>query len=256
MQWVKLNGCRRKEAFMPINHNEHSGQPQSSDLDIIKRLALAVTLTAEYKDESPSEHLVRVGIYSGVMAQKLGLPEEEAMRIRNGAILHDVGKIGIPDTVLLKQGILTDEEFEIMKSHTTIGARILKNQKCPLLNTAQEIALTHHEKFDGTGYPQQLAGHAIPISGRIVGLADTFDVLTSKRPYKSAYPIEIAFGMIEQESGSRLDPELVDIFLKNRREIAVIHHQYTRNHPVAIHEFIRSGLTEQIQFVSEIMRII
>jgi putative two-component system response regulator len=129
--------------------------------------------------------------------------------------MHDVGKIGIPDNILLKPAKLTDEEHEIMKTHTTIGAKILANSKAKVIRLAQIIAISHHEKWNGKGYTQGHSGEKIPLVGRIVALADAFDAMTSKRPYKDPYPVEVAFDIIKKERGQHFDPEAVDAFLKN-----------------------------------------
>jgi putative two-component system response regulator len=134
--------------------------------------------------------------------------------IRRAAPLHDIGKIGIPDAILLKAGKLEPAEIEIMKTHTLIGARILSGSDHALLTMAESIALTHHERWDGAGYPYQLAGHAIPFEGRVVALADTFDALTHERPYKAASTLEEALAEIRRESGKQFDPELVSAFLR------------------------------------------
>ena len=187
-------------------------------LDTIHRLVLA----AEYKDENTGDHIRRMSRYSALIAEKLGLPAKEIQNILYAAPMHDVGKIGIPDTILLKPGKLTDEEFDIMKTHTTIGAKILAGSKAEILQIAGEIALSHHEKWNGKGYPQGLAGDSIPLAARIVGLADVFDALTSRRPYKDPFPAEVAFDIIKKERGEHFDPGIVDVFLENTHNILKI----------------------------------
>jgi len=187
-------------------------------LDTIHRLVLA----AEFKDEDTGDHIIRISRYSVLIAKKLGLPEERIENIRYASPMHDIGKIGIPDSILLKKGRLTEQEFEIMKNHTKIGARILAGAKAPVLRLAQEIALTHHEKWDGTGYPAGLYKEKIPISGRIVGLADAFDALTSRRPYKNPYPMDIALKIIRKDRGTHFDPTVVDAFLDCIDEVKAI----------------------------------
>lgn len=187
-------------------------------LDTIHRLVLA----AEYKDEDTGEHIVRMSRYCALIAEKLGLPAKEVQNISYAAPMHDVGKIGIPDNILMKTGKLTDEEFEVIKTHSTIGAKILANSKAEILKVAEQIAFSHHEKWNGKGYPQGLSGDNIPLAGRIVGLADTFDALTSKRPYKEPYPVEVAIDIIRKERGQHFDPDLVDVFLENIDEILKI----------------------------------
>ena len=191
---------------------------QEAYLDTIYRLALA----AEYRDEDTGNHIVRMSRYSALIAEKLGLPAKEVQNIRYAAPMHDVGKIGIPDNILLKPGKLTDEEFDIIKTHSAIGAKILANSKAEILKVAEQIALSHHEKWNGKGYPQGLFRDNIPLTGRIVSLADAFDALTSKRPYKDPFPVEVACDIIKQERGQHFDPDIVDIFLENIDEILKI----------------------------------
>lgn len=187
-------------------------------LDTIHRLVLA----AEYKDEDTGDHILRMSRYSGLIAQKLNLPDTDIQLILYASPMHDVGKIGIPDSILLKPGKLTEEEFGIMKTHTIIGANILAYSKVELIQIAEHIALSHHEKWNGRGYPQGLTGEGIHISARIVGLADVFDALISKRPYKDPYPIEKALDIIKKERGKHFDPDVTDVFLEHIDEIAEI----------------------------------
>ncbi len=191
---------------------------RESYLDTIHRLVLA----AEYKDQETGNHIVRMSRYSTLLAEKLGLPAEVVQNIKYATPMHDVGKIGVPDNILTKPGKLSDEEFEIMTQHTVIGAKILAGSKAKILKVAQQIALTHHEKWNGKGYPHGLSGKKIPIVGRIVGLVDVFDALTSKRPYKEPYPIEAAIEIIKLARGQHFDPAIVDVFLKNIKEITRI----------------------------------
>ena len=184
---------------------------QDAHLDTINRLVLA----AEYKDDNTGDHIARVSRYCAVIAEKLELPEEEKKIISQAAPMHDIGKIGIPEHILLKPGKLTEEEFNIIKTHTTIGARILSNPKSELLKCANQIALYHHEKFVGSGYPHAISGAQIPISAQIVGLVDTFDALISNRPYKRPYPVAAALDIIKKERGKHFSPVLVDIFFEN-----------------------------------------
>ncbi len=187
-------------------------------LDTIRRLVLA----AEYKDEDTGDHTTRISRYSALMAEKLGLPQKTVQNILYASPMHDVGKIGVPDSILLKPGKLTDKEFEIIKTHTTLGADILADAKAEILQVAQLIAVSHHENWDGGGYPQGLEGENIPLVGRIVKLVDVFDALTSRRPYKDPYSVETACDIIKQESGKHFDPLLVDIFIANINEITKI----------------------------------
>jgi putative two-component system response regulator len=191
---------------------------QDAYLDTIHRLVIA----AEYKDEDTGSHIARMSRFSALLAEKLGLPPDEVQNIRFAAPMHDVGKIGIPDHILLKSGKLTVQEFELMKNHTIIGAKILSNSKAKILPVAERIALSHHEKWNGKGYPQGLSRDNIPLVGRIVALADTFDALISQRPYKEPYPLAIAFEIIKKERGQHFDPDLADVFLENIDEILKI----------------------------------
>jgi len=184
---------------------------KESHIDSIHRLVMA----AEYKDEDTGDHIVRIGQYGLLMAEKLNLSPEFKETIYYASPMHDIGKIGIPDKIILKPGKLTSEEFEIIKTHTLIGARLLSKANSKILHMAREIALTHHEKFNGKGYPHQLKGDDIPISGRIAALADTFDALTSKRPYKDPYPPNVTFDIMMKERGEHFDPDVLDTFINN-----------------------------------------
>jgi len=187
-------------------------------LDTIRRLVVA----SEYRDTDTGEHIVRMSRYSTLIARKLDLDEGEVQDILYAAPMHDVGKIGIPDRVLQKPGKLTAEEFEVMKGHTLIGKKILTDSKDRVLQLASRIAESHHEKWDGSGYPHGLSGERIPLYGRIVALADAFDALTTERPYKKAFSIEKACRIIREEKGRQFDPRLVDIFLANLEEVRAI----------------------------------
>ncbi len=187
-------------------------------LDTIKRLAIA----AEYKDEETGEHISRISSYCELIAMNLELPQNRIENIRYASPMHDVGKIGIPDKILLKPGRLTAEEFEVIKSHTTIGENILADSSAEILQYAHQIAGSHHERWDGRGYPRGLAKEEIPITGRIVGIADVFDALTSARPYKEPYPAEVAFDIIRQSRGKQFDPAVVDAFFSDQEKVICI----------------------------------
>ena len=184
---------------------------QEAYFDTIQRLAMA----AEYRDEDTGDHIVRMSRYSAFIAEKMGFSETDVQNILFASPMHDVGKIGIPDNILLKKGKLTDEEFEIIKTHCTIGARILSNSKSEILQLAESIALTHHEKWNGRGYPRELSKDEIPVEGRIVALADVLDALTSKRPYKDPYSFETVCDIIKNERKKHFDPEITDIIFDN-----------------------------------------
>jgi putative two-component system response regulator len=191
---------------------------ETASLDTIYRLSRA----AEYKDENTGSHIRRIGEYSAVIARKMGLDDIDVDMIFYAAPMHDVGKIGIPDSILLKPGKLEPEEWEIMKRHTTIGAQILAGSEAEFIGLAEVIALTHHEKWDGSGYPNGLRKSEIPLAGRIVAIADVFDALTSQRPYKEPFPVEECFNIIRQSRGSHFDPEVADAFFASQGEILSI----------------------------------
>ncbi len=205
-------------------------------LDTINRLVAAT----EYKDEDTGDHIVRISRYCTLIAQKMGLPDETVELIQYASPMHDIGKIGIPDHILLKPDRLTKEEFDIVKNHTTIGAAILEAARSEVLQVSREIALTHHEKYNGRGYPQGLSGSNIPVSGRIVAIADTFDALTSRRPYKDPYPIDVAVDIIRSEKGAHFDPEIADVFLENIEEIREIRNTIGQMESVSLADFIWS----------------
>jgi putative two-component system response regulator len=188
---------------------ERTRELEAAQIEIIERLARA----AEFRDDNTGQHTERVGQMAALIARQIGMPDAQVSLIRRAAPLHDVGKIGIPDAVLLKLGKLTPDEFQLVKTHTTIGARILSGSRFSLLRLAEEIALTHHERWDGSGY-EGLAGDAIPLAGRIVAVADVFDALTQKRPYKAAWPVDDAIAEMERQRGRQFDPALIDAFLR------------------------------------------
>jgi HD-GYP domain-containing protein (c-di-GMP phosphodiesterase class II) len=173
-----------------------------------------LSLAGERRDDDTGQHTLRVGYVSSFITQALGQPTQAVELIRMAARLHDIGKIGIPDNVLLKPGKLTIEEYELMKQHTAIGAGMLAGSHSPLIRLAEEITLNHHERWDGSGYPRGLAGQKIPLSGRIVAVADVFDALTHERPYKQAWSLEKVFAELTQMRGSQFDPRVVDAFFK------------------------------------------
>ncbi len=190
---------------------------------IIRRLGRA----SEFKDNETGNHVIRMSYYSRLIAQAIGMGKESVDVLFNAAPMHDVGKIGIPDSILLKPGKLNDAEWMIMRKHPEIGAEIIGTHQDDLLRTARVVALSHHEKWDGSGYPKQLKEEAIPLTARIVALADAFDALTSERPYKRAWPIEDALRLIEANAGSHFDPGLIRPFKSVLPEILAIKVQYT-----------------------------
>jgi PAS domain S-box-containing protein len=183
----------------------------------LKRLALA----AEFRDDDTAQHTERVGVTAAAIAVRLGLGAEEIKLLREAAPLHDVGKLAIPDSILLKPGRLTPQEYEVMKTHAALGALLLSDSSSPVLQMATVIAATHHERWDGTGYPAGLAGEAIPLVGRVVAVADVFDALTHDRPYKSAWPVEQAIAEVQRAAGSQFDPRVVAAFVATRKQTAV-----------------------------------
>ena len=224
-----LSDHRKAHEKLQITHDAL----QESYLDTIHRLVLA----AEYKDEDTGDHIVRMSSYCSLIAEKLGLPDDQVQNILSATPMHDIGKVGIPDKIIMKPGKLTHKEFEIIKTHTIIGAKILEGSKAEILRIAQEIAISHHEKWDGTGYPYGIAGTQIPSAGRIVALADTFDALTSRRPYKDPYPIEIAVDIILKDRERSFDPEIVDIFMRNINGFEKIQAQNGRIEKIEIDDF-------------------
>lgn len=188
---------------------ERTRELQLAQDEILRHLALA----ADYRDDLTGMHAQRVGALAAMLAQTVGIPDAEVMLIRGAAPLHDLGKIGIPDHILLKPDSLTPEEVQIVKTHVAIGGRILSGSSFPLLKTAEQIARYHHEHWDGSGY-LSLKGKDIPVAARLTAIADAFDVLTHKRPYREALPLEEAVAEIVRERGRQFDPDLVDALLK------------------------------------------
>jgi putative two-component system response regulator len=188
---------------------ERTRELVEAQIEIIERLAVA----AEFRDDNTGQHTHRVGQMSALLARQLALPDTQVSLIRRAAELHDVGKIGVPDTILMKMGKLTPEEFEIVKTHTVIGARILSGGRFPLLRLAEEIAFSHHERWDGEGYAH-MRGVDVPLAGRIVTVADVFDALTQQRPYKPAWPVADAIAEIDRQRGRQFDSDIVDAFLR------------------------------------------
>ncbi len=201
---------------------ERTQQIRLTQLEIVQRLSRA----AEYRDNETGEHILRMSHISALLARHFGWDEERVELMLHASPMHDIGKIGIPDRILLKPGRLDPEEWAIMQTHATIGGEILDGSKSELIRLAREIALTHHEKWDGSGYPQGLAGEAIPESGRIVALADVFDALTSARVYKPAWKVEDALDWIRQQSGKHFDPRLLGIFFEILPQILEIRERF------------------------------
>ncbi|MEW6677098.1 MAG: two-component system response regulator [Pseudomonadota bacterium] len=194
---------------------ERTVELEQTRLQVIHRLGRA----GEYRDYETSLHVIRMSHYAYSLGLAAGLGKDEAEQLLNAAPMHDVGKIGIPDAILCKPGPLTPEEWKIMRGHCEIGAAIIGEYPHPLFQLSRTVALTHHEKWNGEGYPQGLAGEDIPLPGRIVALADVFDALTSVRPYKPAWSVETAMDWIKSQRGKQFDPRLVDAFVSVLPEI-------------------------------------
>lgn len=195
---------------------------KSTSLDTIFRLSRA----AEFRDEDTGAHILRMSNYSAAIARKMGLNETTIESILYAAPMHDIGKISTPDRILLKPGKLDADEWEIMKQHTTNGKMILEGPNKGFIKLGEVIALTHHEKWDGSGYPKGLKGSQIPLIGRIVTIADVFDALTTKRPYKKPFSLEKSYNIIMESRGKQFDPDVVDAFFAIKDKILTIKEKY------------------------------
>jgi putative two-component system response regulator len=202
---------------------ERTQEIRDLQLNIVQCLGRA----AEFRDNETGLHVVRMSHYSYLLARAAGVGDAESEMLLNAAPMHDVGKIGIPDPILLKPGRLSEAEFAIIRQHPTIGAEILGRYESDLMHMARSVALTHHEKWDGSGYPNALQGEAIPLVGRIVAVADVFDALTTARPYKAAWPVEEAVSYLRAERGRHFDPQLVDHFIEVLPEILETQKKYS-----------------------------
>lgn len=192
---------------------------RESQVEIILHLAIA----AESKDQDTGNHILRLADYASEVGKAMGLPADELDVLRWATPMHDIGKIGIPDRILQKPSKLDPDEWEIMKQHTLIGARMFQNSKAPLLKSASVIAATHHERYDGTGYPRGLKGENIPLHGRIVALVDVFDAIVSRRCYKAEWSFEDGIAHIQSLAGTHLDPKIVDAFVSGRSNVKKIY---------------------------------
>ncbi|MFP5352984.1 MAG: HD-GYP domain-containing protein [Actinomycetota bacterium] len=197
---------------------ERTEELRETQLEVIRRLGQA----AEFRDDDTGLHITRMSRFSARLAMEAGIGIKECEALLHAAPMHDIGKIGIPDHILLKPGKLEDEEFEIMKTHTTIGAELLSGSNSQVMELARGIALAHHEKWNGRGYPNGLAGEDIPFLARVCAICDVFDALTSERPYKKAWTPEDAFDLLRKEAGQHFDPNLVELFLRIEDEIRVL----------------------------------
>lgn len=200
----------------------HIDELKRTHLELIQRLGRA----AEFKDNETGMHVMRMSHVSGRLALQLGMDAHFSEQLIHAAPMHDIGKIGIPDHVLLKPGKLDEEELALMRKHPEMGAKILDNSTSPLIKLAHSVALYHHEKWDGSGYPFGLKGEAIPIEARIVAVADVFDALLNKRPYKEAWPVEKAVAEIETNRGKHFDPAIVDAMLQCLPELLEINNNW------------------------------
>ncbi|MES2919379.1 MAG: HD domain-containing phosphohydrolase [Pseudomonadota bacterium] len=204
---------------------ERTEQLHHTRLQIVQRLGRA----AEYRDEETGNHILRMSHICALLARAVGWSSADCDLILNASPMHDIGKIGIPDAILLKPGRFTPPEWEIMKTHAGIGSRLLEGDDSSLMVMAREIAHSHHEKWDGSGYPLGLAGEAIPMAGRIAALADVFDALTSCRPYKPAWPVEDALEYLREQRGHHFEPRLVDAFLDVLPQVLVVRERFAES---------------------------
>lgn len=216
------NRARRQNTLLEAMVRQRTRELDDTRLEILRRLGRA----AVFRDNETGAHITRMNHFTAHLAKALGLPAEDCELIFEASKMHDIGKIGIPDSILLKPGKLDAEEWAIMKTHTTIGADILSGHHSPLMNAARIIALSHHEKWNGQGYPEGTAGGNIPLFGRITALCDVFDALTMARPYKPAWTVDAAVALIRAERGEHFDPRLVDIFLAELPEILRIKQEF------------------------------
>jgi response regulator RpfG family c-di-GMP phosphodiesterase len=219
--WSQLAESRARRAVTRDNEllearvRERTQELWETQIEVVQRLGTAV----DWRDAETGHHIQRIGHFCERLALEIGMEPADAELLRHASALHDVGKVGIPDGILTKPGRLTDEERETMKTHTTIGGNILSGSASELVRLAQEIALTHHEHWDGNGYPNGVSGERIPLAGRICAICDVFDALLSTRPYKEAWSIDRALEEIERVSGSQFDPGLVQAFVPIAHEL-------------------------------------
>jgi len=202
-----------------------------------KEMVLRLSKAAEHRDPETGQHLLRMANYARLIAQKLDLTDAEQELILQAAPMHDIGKVATPDAILLKEGKLTDDEFVVMKQHAIHGYSILCDSDSLLIRTAATMALRHHEKFDGSGYPDGLKGDKIPLYARIVAVADVFDALTSTRPYKKAWSLDDAMLFLKQQTGSHFDPECVNAFFRAWDDVLKIHALYQDHESIDLQQF-------------------
>lgn len=236
-----INAAHQQQVQHAQNLEQQVRQRTSELYKAHEELVLSLARAAEFRDDDTGQHVERVGRYVRSICLELGMSNDDAILHEQAAQMHDVGKIGIPDSILLKPGKLEPEEFDkikkhvdygqhifehlpddernVLRNHTVYGAQILNVSSSPVIQLAHEIAISHHEKWNGKGYPYGLSGEDIPLSGRITAVADVFDALSSERPYKKAFPIPKCLGILDEERGQHFDPQIVDAFFARRTEI-------------------------------------
>ncbi|MCE4556742.1 HD-GYP domain-containing protein [Roseateles cellulosilyticus] len=210
--------CERNEALREVTRAHH---------EALLRLALA----ADFRDDDTGVHMARIGYLAEALALQLGEPAAFAAMLRRAAPMHDVGKIGIPDGILKKPGTYTAEERAVMNGHAEMGAHILGRSRVPLFHLAADVALTHHERWDGSGYPHKLTGEAIPLCGRIVAVVDFFDALTMDRCYRKAFTDDVALGMLAEQCGKAFDPRIAQAFIDNAAAMIELRDRINRHPP-------------------------
>lgn len=211
--WIENRTAELRDALDEVTAAKR--EIHRAHLDTIRRL----TVAAEYKDEDTGEHIERMGAFAQIVAEAVGLSPTEVETLRYAAPLHDVGKLGIPDRILLKPGKLDDAEWGVMQTHTTLGASLLSNSPSSVIQMGQTIALCHHERWDGAGYPNRIAGNAIPLEARICSVVDFFDALTMDRPYRAAVPSSEVLDMMREQRSKHFDPYVLDAFLERIADV-------------------------------------
>lgn len=227
---IRRQGENVKERARSLEQKVLEGvqEIEQREREMLFRLAKAI----EFRDFGTGAHLLRMARYCELIAENMGMPEEEVRMLTLSAPLHDIGKIGIPDSILLKRGSLSDEEMSVMRKHPLIGFEILRDSQSHFVQTSAQIALRHHERWDGSGYPDGLKGHQIPLNARIVAIADVFDALTTERPYKRAWSNEESFAYLREHAGTLFDPECVKVLLAN--ETGIIEIQRAKLEPAGL----------------------
>lgn len=226
---TNLMALRRNQLALEDRASWLSDEVAKATADIVEReneVIYRLSRAAEYRDPETGAHIMRMAHYSRIIAEGVGIEGDRLDLIFRAAPMHDVGKVGIPDDILLKPGKLTADEFEVMKEHTNIGYEILRDSPSQLMGMAAEIAVAHHEKFGGGGYPRGVKGEAIPLVGRVCAVADVFDALTSERPYKEPWDVDRATDFIRDQSGSQFDPRCVEVFFENMDRVLEIKKRY------------------------------